>query len=228
MKQSVLLLCAVSNQKAGRRGDKWSIKTPFEAMVKLVRPSSTSFEPKNVVQLSEQHHLSQHNWLSGSINETRQNQPPVTEAAVRDVVNPSVGRQNLPAKFTRMSIKSLIDSNRPSVLDFVKDKNELPKMFYMEHFIRQHEDSFLKAEEYLKLPCQDSSDCHDTSHYYENPPEEFHRPRQHRPTQQPAVPFPQNHQNRRPQINAHPFPLIIKGSLQGAGLLKYFQLTPDD
>lgn len=194
-------------------------------MAKLVRLSTTSSEPKNIVQLSEQHHLSQSNWLSGSINETRQqDQPAVTEVAVRDVAGPSVGRQHLPAKFTRMSVKSLIDSNRPSVLDFVRDKNELPKMFYMEEFIRQQEDSFLKATDYS--PCQDSSDCHDTSLDYDNPPKQFHRP-----TQQPAVvPLLSQHhqQNRRPQINAHPFPLIIKGSLQGAGLLKYFQLTPDD
>lgn len=190
-------------------------------MAKLMRPSTTTPERKNIVQLSEEHYLSESNWLSGLINETRQEQP-VKEPAIRDAVNPSVGRQHLPGRLTRMSVKSMIDSDHPSVLDFVRNTNDLPKMFYLEKEIQQEEDSYPKAVEYSKLPCQqDSFDCHDT--FYEKPPEQFYRVR-HRPTQRPAiVPLLQNH---RP--SAHPLPLVIRESLHGTGLLKYFKLTPDD
>lgn len=259
---------AVLNPVEAVDGRQWNIKRPFEDVAKkLIRSSpfkrtqpspiketSSSSSPssgrKNFVDLSEQRHTSQSNWLSGSITATRQG----LNQHSRDSLDlPVISQQGNHQQQESESIqpigwdvKMIVDPDRPSVMDFVDDPNNLPKMFYLESIYPavRESDTYLEALEHSRLPCQmvqDSFDCFDANLYY--PPEpldQFHSlqqdnrnqnsPNNFRPTPNNVRPSSNNvrptSNNFRPTSNNNRvFPtLVISQPLSRPPLLSYFKL----
>lgn len=135
---------------------------------KLIRHSGSSQatlpKQRNLVELPfDGRHAVQSDWFSGTVPTSRHNSG-TAEKFYRglDTISPSDSREG-----RKSGPRVNLDGYRPSILNFVDDPKNLPKMFFLEKTPQRtapEEDTYALALEHSRLPCtrlKDASNCFD-------------------------------------------------------------------
>ncbi len=181
----------------------WSVKRPFQTAAKKMSRNSTSssHQRNNFVKLSEPRQsqpsgkaswlLDSHATNTAAPFNSRPNAFANDLYRVQDISVTMTGRPrgrpirlpNLNSRYSpnlksRSSTNLAMDQYHPALVNYVKNRNNAPQMYYMEKVPLNvfEKDSYLKALELSRLPCEtlsDPLDCHDLTQLFQLPFETF-------------------------------------------------------
>ena len=185
-----LKLCLVIHRTTGIPSERWSVKRPFQAVANKFNKNST--KNNNVVKISQTRQPqppSRENWLLDSTPSPSTNNNPFASDLYRveDISLTVAGRPYRPIGRpikkqnnlrSRSSTNLALERHRPALVNYVKERNDARQVYYRKKLplSQLEKDSYLRALELSRLPCEtlsDPHDCHDLTELFNLPFDDF-------------------------------------------------------